>query len=56
MKLQIKKISLHNYIRNKNVILALEQANLFAGIATTYSEAKDFLNLRRDANERFNKK
>ena len=46
----------YNYIRNKNVILALEQANLFAGIATTYSEAKDFLNLRRDANERFNKK
>lgn len=46
----------YNYIRNKNVILALEQANLFAGIATTYSEAKDFLNLRRDANERFSKK
>jgi len=46
----------YNYIRNKNVILALEQANLFAGIATTYSEANDFLNLRRDANERFSKK
>ena len=29
----------YNYIRNKNVILALDQANLFAGIATTYSEA-----------------
>jgi sugar/nucleoside kinase (ribokinase family) len=29
----------YNYIKNKNVILALDQANLFAGIATTYSEA-----------------
>ena len=46
----------HNYIRNKNVILALEQANLFAGIATTYSEAKDFLNLKTDANKRVSKK
>lgn len=46
----------YNYIRNKNVILALEQANLFAGIATTYSEAKDYLNLKRDANERVSKK
>ena len=46
----------YNYIRNKNVILALDQANLFAGIATTYSEAKDFLNLKRDANKRINKK
>jgi sugar/nucleoside kinase (ribokinase family) len=42
----------YNYIKNKNVILALEQANLYAGIATTYSEAKDYLNLKRDANER----
>ncbi|OGU64038.1 MAG: hypothetical protein A2W30_10245 [Ignavibacteria bacterium RBG_16_36_9] len=46
----------YNYIRNKNVILALEQANLFAGIATTYLEAKDFLNLKRDAYERISKK
>ncbi len=46
----------HNYIKNKNVLLALEQANLFAGVATTYSEAKDFLNLKRDANERISKK
>ncbi len=46
----------YNYIRNKNVLLALEQANLFAGIATTYSEAKDFLNLKTDANERVSKK
>jgi len=46
----------YNYIRNKNVILALERANLFAGIATTYSEAKDFLNLKTDANERISKK
>lgn len=46
----------YNYIRNKNVILASEQANLFAGIATTYSKAKDFLNLKTDANERVSKK
>lgn len=46
----------YNYIKNKNVLLALEQANLFAGIATTYSKAKDFLNLKSDANERISKK
>jgi len=46
----------YNYIKNKNVLLALQQANLFAGVATTYSEAKDFLNLKRDANERISKK
>ena len=46
----------YNYIKNKNVILALERANLFAGIATTYSETKDYLNLKRDANERISKK
>ena len=46
----------YNYIKNKNVLLALELANLFAGVATTYSEAKDFLNLKRDANERICKK
>jgi sugar/nucleoside kinase (ribokinase family) len=46
----------YNYIKNKNVLLALEQANLFAGIATTYSEAKDFLNLKSDGNEQISKK
>jgi sugar/nucleoside kinase (ribokinase family) len=46
----------YNYIKNKDVLLALEQANLFAGIATTYSEAEEFLNLKRDANERTGKK
>jgi len=46
----------YNYIKNKNVLLALQQANLFAGVATTYSESKDFLNLKRDANERISKK
>jgi len=46
----------YNYIKNKNVLLALQQANLFAGVSTTYSEAKDFLNLKRDANERISKK
>jgi sugar/nucleoside kinase (ribokinase family) len=46
----------YNYIKNKNVLLALQQANLFAGIATTYSEAKDFLNLKKDASERISKK
>jgi sugar/nucleoside kinase (ribokinase family) len=46
----------YNYIKNKNVLLALQQANLFAGVATTYSESKDFLNLKRDANEQISKK
>ncbi len=46
----------YNYIKNKNVTLALEQANLFAGISTTYSEAKEYLNLKRDANKQIGKK
>ena len=46
----------YNYIKNKNVLLALQQANLFAGVATTYSETKDYFNLKRDANERISKK
>ncbi len=46
----------YNYIKNKNVILALEQANLFAGIATTYSEPKDYLKLKKDASERLSEK
>jgi sugar/nucleoside kinase (ribokinase family) len=49
-------VYIYNYIKNKDVLLALEQANLFAGIATTYSEAEEFLNLKRDANERTGKK
>ncbi len=46
----------YNYIKNKNVTLALEQANLFAGVSTKYFEAKDFLNLKKDANEQIGKK
>jgi sugar/nucleoside kinase (ribokinase family) len=46
----------YNYIKNKNVTLAIEQANLFAGIATTYSQAKDYLNLKIDADKQDGKK
>lgn len=46
----------YNYIKNKNVTLALEQANLFAGISTTYSEVKEYLNLKRVANKQIGKK
>lgn len=46
----------YNYIKNKNVNLALEQANLFAGIATTLSSTEEFLNLKRYANEWISKK
>lgn len=46
----------YNYIKNKNVTLALEQANLFAGIATTISSTEEFLNLNRYANEWLSKK
>ena len=41
----------YNYIKNKNVFLALKQANLFAGISTTYTDTKDFLNLKIDGNK-----
>jgi len=41
----------YNYIKNKNVTLALEQANLFAGISTTYTEAIEYFNLKRDADK-----
>ena len=41
----------YNYIKNKNVKLALEKANLYAGIATTYNNEKDFFNLKNDADE-----
>ncbi|MBK9098585.1 MAG: carbohydrate kinase family protein [bacterium] len=46
----------YNYIKNKNVTLALEQANLFAGVATTLSSTEEFLNLKRYANEWISKK
>jgi sugar/nucleoside kinase (ribokinase family) len=45
----------YNYIKNKNVTLALEQANLFAGISSTYSKVNEYLNLKRDANKRIGK-
>jgi sugar/nucleoside kinase (ribokinase family) len=41
----------YNYIKYKNVLLALEQANLFAGITATFSDADDFLNLKKNANK-----
>jgi len=44
----------YNFIKNKNVTLTLKYANLCAGISTTYSNTKDFLNLRKDANKQIN--
>ena len=41
----------YNYIKNKNVKLALEKANIYAGIATAYNNEEDFLNLKNDADE-----
>lgn len=46
----------YNCIKNNKIHLALEQANLYASISTTYSEAKDFLNLKKDAHERISEK
>lgn len=46
----------YNYIKNKNVTLAIEHANLFAGISTTYSDVKEFFNLNKDANKRIGTK
>jgi len=46
----------YNCIKNNKIHLALERANLYAGISTTYSEAKDFLNLKKDAHERISEK
>jgi sugar/nucleoside kinase (ribokinase family) len=46
----------YNCIKNKNIHLALERANLYAGISTIYSEAKDYINLKKDADERIDKK
>ena len=41
----------HSYIKNKNIKLAMEEANICAGIATTYNNEKDFLNLKYNADE-----
>jgi sugar/nucleoside kinase (ribokinase family) len=41
----------YNYIKNKNVDSALEQAVVSSGIATTYNNQKEFLSLKQDANE-----
>jgi len=46
----------YNYIKNKNIPVALEYANHFAGIATTYSDVKSLLNLKKDVYERFSTK
>ena len=46
----------YNYIKNKNVFLALEQANLFAGISATYTETNEFLNLKFDADKYISEK
>lgn len=46
----------YNYIKNKNVLLTLELANLYAGIATTYSEANNYLNLKKDADKQISEK
>ena len=41
----------YNFIKNKSVTLTLKYANLCAGISTTYSNSKDYLNLKEDANK-----
>jgi len=46
----------YNYIKNKNILLALEQAILFAGAATTCPTVKDYLNLKKNVHERTSKK
>jgi len=46
----------YNYIKNKNVFLVLDQANLFAGISATYTDTNEFLNLKIDANKYISKK
>ena len=48
-------IYFYNYIRNKNLIEALTLANIAAGTSTTYSDIKDYLNLKADALARYNK-
>jgi sugar/nucleoside kinase (ribokinase family) len=46
----------YNYIKNKNILAALELANVYAGISTTYSEVNELLNLNRDAIKQIGKK
>lgn len=46
----------YNYTKNKNVLLALEQANLFAGVAAALTTTNDFLKLKTYANEWISKK
>ena len=46
----------YNYIKNKNILAALELANVYAGISTTYSEVNELLNLNRDAVKQIGKK
>lgn len=46
----------YNYIKNKNILAALELANVYAGISTTYSEVNELLNLNRDADKQIGKK
>jgi len=41
----------YNCIKNNKIQLASEQANLYAGISTTYSEARDYINLKKDVHE-----
>jgi sugar/nucleoside kinase (ribokinase family) len=46
----------YDIIKNKNVTLALKNANLCAGISTTYLNTKDYLNLKKDADKQLGKK
>ncbi len=46
----------YNYIKNKNILSALELANVYAGISTTYSEINELLNLSKDAIKQIGKK
>lgn len=39
----------YNYIQNKNILSALEKANLYAGVSTTYSDINEFKNFSKDA-------
>ena len=46
----------YNYIQNKNILSAIEKANLYAGVSTTFSDISEFRNMKRDADEKFGKK
>lgn len=46
----------YNYIKNKNIPVVLERANLFAGVATAYTDVKELLNLKKDVHERVSTK